>query len=124
MANYCTFIPSKGEELFKGLKKQFGYKTARSIFLRAINPDFINDYRNTLTLDSEGVPTLNSVLGNSYMKQFIGDTRMIDSLESKYSVMEDTYDNYSTMIGDAYSFNSGFAAVCTTHRPLSNRHIE
>ena len=106
MANYCTFIPSKGEELFKGLKKQFGYKTARSIFLRAINPDFINDYRNTLTLDSEGVPTLNSVLGNSYMKQFIGDTRMIDSLESRYSIMEDTYDNYSTLIGDAYSFNT------------------
>lgn len=106
MANYCTYIPSKGEDLFKGLKKQFGYKTARSIFLRAINPDFINDYRNTLTLDSEGVPTLESVLGNSYMKQFIGDTKMINSLESNYSVMEDTYDNYGTLVGDAYSFNT------------------
>ena len=43
--NYCTYVPSKGKSLFRELKKQFGYQTARGIFLRAINPEFIRDFK-------------------------------------------------------------------------------
>ena len=104
--NYCTFIPSKGKPLFKKLKNQFGYKTAKSIFLRAINPQFISDYKGTLSLDAEGVPTYESLMSNSFMKDFIGDRRMAESLNKAYTPVEDTRDNYSSLLDSAYIFNT------------------
>ena len=104
--NYCTFIPSKGKNLFKELKKQYGYQTARSIFLRAINPQFISDYKGTLSLDAEGVPTYESLMTNKFMRDFIGDKRMIDSLNKAYTSVEDTRDNYGNLLESAYQFNT------------------
>ena len=104
--NYCTFIPSKGKDLFGKLKKQFGYQTARSIFLRAINPQFISDYKNTLSLNAEGVPTYDSLMKNQFMKDFIGEKRMIESLNKTYSPLEDTRDNYSNLLESAFQFNT------------------
>lgn len=104
--NYCTFIPSKGKDLFWNLKKQFGYGMARSIFLRAINPEFISDYKNTLSLDAEGVPTYDSLMSNTFIIEFIGDTRMIEGLNKMYPVTEDTRDNYNNLLESAYQFNT------------------
>lgn len=104
--NYCTFIPSKGQDLFKGLKKQFGYETARRVFYIALNPNFIKDNGKTLSLNAEGIPTLESLLTNSYIKKFIGDVRMIKSLEKDYSEMEDTMQNYNNLLESAYNFNT------------------
>ena len=104
--SYCTFIPSKGQDLFKGLKKQFGYETARRIFYKSINPNFIKDYGKILSLDAEGIPTLESILTNDYMKKFIGDVRMIQSIEKEYSEMEDTMQNYNSLLESAYTFNT------------------
>lgn len=104
--NYCTYIPSKGSTLFKELKKQFGYQTARSIFLRAINPQFISDYTNTLSLDAEGVPTYESLMANPFMKSFIGDKRMAEGLNRAYTPVEDTRDNYGNLLESAYQFNT------------------
>ena len=104
--NYCTFIPSKGQDLFKGLKKQFGYETARRVFYIALNPNFIKDNGKTLSLNAEGIPTLESLLTNSYIKKFIGDAKMINSLEKEYSEMEDTMQNYNNMLESAYNFNT------------------
>lgn len=104
--NYCTFIPSKGQDLFKGLKKQFGYEIARRVFYIALNPNFIKDNGKTLSLNAEGIPTLESLLSNSYIKKFIGDVRMIDSLEKEYTEMEDTMQNYNNMLESAYNFNT------------------
>lgn len=109
--NYCTFIPSKGQDLFKGLKKQFGYETARRVFYIALNPNFIKDNGKTLSLDAEGIPTLDSLLSNNYIKKFIGDVRMIQSIESSYSEVEDTMQNYNSMLESAYNFNTS-----STHR--------
>lgn len=109
--NYCTFIPSKGQDLFKGLKKQFGYETARRVFYIALNPNFIKDNGKTLSLDAEGIPTLDSLLSNNYIKKFIGDVRMIQSIESNYSEVEDTMQNYNSMLESAYNFNTS-----STHR--------
>ena len=106
MANYCVYKPNKGQTLFTELKKEFGYKTARSIFLRAINPKFINDYKNTLSLDAEGVPTFNSLMHNKYMKKFIGDKKISDILTAKYPPVENTISNYGNQLEIAYAFNT------------------
>lgn len=104
--NYCTVIPSKGNKLFQDLKKEFGYNTARAIFLRAINPKFIQDFKGTLTLDSEGIPTLNSILANSYMKKFIGVSKIKETLNKKFIPKENTSDNYTKALDEAKAFNT------------------
>ena len=104
--NYCTYVPSKGKNLFRELKKQFGYQTARGIFLRAINPEFIRDFKGTLSLDAEGIPTYDSLMTNSFMKEFIGSKRMAEGLNRAYNPVEDTRDNYNNLLESAYQFNT------------------
>ena len=104
--NYCTYVPSKGKSLFRELKKQFGYQTAKGIFLRAINPEFIRDYKGTLSLDAEGVPTFESLMNNSFMKEFIGSRRIAEGLNKAYSPTEDTRENYGNLLESAYQFNT------------------
>ena len=104
--NYCTYVPSKGKSLFRELKKQFGYQTARGIFLRAINPEFIRDFKGTLSLDAEGVPTFESLMNNSFMKEFIGSRLIAEGLNKAYSPTEDTRENYGNLLESAYQFNT------------------
>lgn len=103
---YCTYIPSKGASLFKDLKKSFGYEMARKIFLTAINPKFISNYKNTLSLDAEGIPTIGSVLNNKYIKDLVGNIRMTEALNNKYVPMQDTIENYGILLNNAYQFNT------------------
>lgn len=101
----CVYIPSKGANLFRQLKKQFGYELAKNIFLRAINPRFIEDFRKTLSLDAEGIPSFESVMNNSWMKKFIGEARMLESL-NVYKPLEDTIENFNVALEEAYNFNN------------------
>lgn len=101
----CTYIPSKGANLFRQLKKQFGYELAKDIFLRAISPRFIEDFRKTLSLDTEGVPSFESVMNNSWMKNFIGDVRILESLNT-FKPLEDTLENFNICLEEAYRFNN------------------
>ena len=101
----CTYIPSKGANLFKQLKKQFGYELAKDVFLRAISPRFIEDFRKTLSLDAEGIPSFESVMNNSWMKKFIGEARMLESLNT-FKPLEDTLDNFNICLEEAYRFNN------------------
>lgn len=104
--SYCVYQPSIGKDLFKGLKKQFGYDTAREVFLKAINPEFISDYKDSLSLDTEGIPSLESVLSNAYIQKVIGNNRFIKSIQQEYLETEDTINNYTAHLESAYSFNT------------------
>lgn len=106
MSASCVYVPSRGNTLFRELRKQYDYRTARSIFLRAINPKFIEAYKNTLSLDAEGVPTLESLLRNSFMKEFIGLEGIRKAMKGRFPVLEDTRDNYRSLLGSAYQFNT------------------
>lgn len=101
----CTYIPSKGANLFRQLKKQFGYELAKNIFLRAISPRFIEDFRKTLSLDAEGIPSFESVMNNSWIKKFIGDARILKSLNT-FKALEDTIENFNICLEEAYRFNN------------------
>lgn len=101
----CTYIPSKGTSLFLKLKKLYGYETAKQIFLRAINPRFISDYKETLSLDAEGVPTFESLMSNNWMKSFIGDELILKTLNT-YEAKEDTIDNFNSLLEEARIFNT------------------
>lgn len=105
--NFCTYIPSKGKDLHRQLRNKFGYEVGTKAFLRfGINPSFINDNRNTLKLDAEGVPTLTSLLSISLVRESIGKQRMIEMLGDQYSPVEDTIENYRELLTDAQVFNT------------------
>lgn len=103
--NYCTYTPSKGAGLFNQLKKEYGYATARGIFLRAISPSFIDDHKDTLSLDAEGIPTYDSIMKTPFMKTFIGTNTIATQLQKNYPEVENTIDNYGSVMQAAQAFN-------------------
>ncbi len=102
----CVYVPKKGAKQFMELRKNFGYARARDIFLRATHPNFLNDYKDTLTLDSEGVPTIDSIMNNSFMKEYIGKEETRTALENTFKDRTETRDNYKDLLTEAYSFNT------------------
>lgn len=105
MSNSCVFMPSKGEDLFRSLKKQYGYKKAVDLFYIAINPQFIEDNKRTLSLDSEGVPSFESLMKTEYIQKQINMGDIISSQQKKFVEEDDTIENYNSSIDAAYNFN-------------------
>lgn len=101
----CVFIPSKGVKLFNALKKQFGYTKGSDLFLRVISPRFINDHKRTLSLDAEGIPSYESVMSNSWVKNFLGEGAILNSLNT-FTAKDNTRDNYNLVLEEAYNFNN------------------
>lgn len=106
MANSCVYIPSIGKDLFQSLKKEYGYEGAKEIFLRAISPEFKEDYKKSLELDEEGVPTMESLLKNSYMKDLMGLEHAKNIISKQYPKRDNNSDNYKLAVMDAYNFNT------------------
>lgn len=103
----CVFTPKIGKNLMGELRKQFGYETAKKAFLSgALNPKFIEDYRSSLKLDSEGVPTFESFMSIPYVQRvFIGKDKMLAALNNHQEV-EDTINNYNALLQEAFTFNT------------------
>lgn len=105
MSNSCVFMPSKGADLFKSLKKQYGYKRAVDLFYIAINPQFIADNKRTLSLNSEGVPSFESLMKTKYIQEQISIKEIISSQQKKFAEEDDTIENYNSSIDAAYNYN-------------------
>lgn len=113
--NSCTFIPKKGVSLLQNLKKEYGYATAREIFVRVITPKFIKDYKDSLSLDAEGIPTFESVVSLPVIQEYVGDKTIHSSLDSKYRIVPNTLSNYKEEIQKARNFNE--------QSPYNNKYI-
>lgn len=105
MANSCVYIPSYGADLFIKLKSMFGYKKARQLFYIAINKDFINDFKSSLKFDKEGVPTYSSLMKNKYIQEQISPSEKKEALQKQFKPIEDTIDNYQSLVDSARTFN-------------------
>lgn len=95
MSNACTYAPSTGTNLFYALKKKLGYKKAWEVYGIVMGSKFQNDYGDSLSFDAEGVPSFSSVMSNPYIKNFIGDGVLKESLQSQFKSKEDTLSNYA-----------------------------
>jgi hypothetical protein len=102
----CTYAPKKGADLFYALKKELGYNKAWDVIGIINNPKFKQDFADTLTLDSEGIPTLASVMGNKYIQGFLGIDNTAKMLQREYSAVEDTMSNYKSALEQAKLFNT------------------
>lgn len=107
MANSCVFMPKnpKRAALFKELKSNFGYDTASKVYNRVVGDEFINAYKDSLTL-SEGVPTYASVMSIPVVQKFVGDAKMLKALNSKQLHLPDTLDNTAFLVNKAREFNT------------------
>ena len=105
MAKACVYIPNVGEKTFLQLKKAYGYKAAWDVLQRGLNPQFLEDYKDVLELDSDGVPTAESLMRTDYMKSLVGTKGLIDAAQAQFSTVEDTAENYSSLLEQAKNFN-------------------
>ena len=106
MAKNCVYAPDKGLSTFYKLKKELGYEKAWEIYGIAMNPKFKEDFKNTLSLDAEGVPSYSSLMSNSYIQKYIGEKSTRDILQKEFKPKEDTIQNYTDLLSDAYKFNT------------------
>ena len=104
MAKFCKLVPDRGVELFKNLKKKFGYETAWKITTLTTFPDFIDG--KSFRRDSEGFPLMEDLLKDDVVKKIIGEQGIIKGLEKNFIQLEDTRDNYALLLDEANKFNS------------------
>lgn len=107
MSKTCVYIPNKGAETFVKLKKNFGYESAATIFNKVTGSDFLDMYKDSLTLDSEGVPTYQSIITNPSVEQYLGAERISEALSKEQLTLDNTIENTSILINKAHDFNQG-----------------
>jgi len=106
MSNSCVYKPSLGKKLHEELTDKLDHKLATDVFLLSINPEFKEQYKDTLRLDSEGVPSYESLMKVPYVEKFIGKEGLRNSLESKFSTVLNEPTAYSGELQKAYEFNT------------------
>lgn len=112
MAKPCVYAPPKGTKTFYKLKKMFGYDMAWKIYGIAVNSKFKEDYKDSLRLDSEGVPSFDSLMENESILGVLG-SQATKAIEQDIPVRDDTIDNLGLSLEDAKKFNQ--------NNPLRNK---
>ena len=106
----CSYIPrnKKGEELkgFQTYRKELGYETAAKVFTQVLSPSFQRKYEDRIELDSQGVPTYQSVVTVPYIKNLLGASRLIQAEQKSYPYVANTRENFNRLILSAQAFNT------------------
>lgn len=106
MAKNCVYIPNKGKDTFIKLKSNFGYKKAATVFNKVTGNEFLDKFSDSLTLDSEGVPTYQSIMKNPLVRKYIGEQSILDSMNKGMPHYENTATNTSILVNRAIEFNN------------------
>ena len=110
MALSCSYIPynTKGEELtgFQTYRVELGYKVAAKVFTQVLSPSFQEKYKRTLELDAQGVPTYESALKVPYIKNLVGNAKLINTDQKKFPYVENVGDNYRRLVLSAHAYNT------------------
>ena len=106
MAKSCILFPKEQykRELFLKLNDNLGRDIAAKVYNRVITDEFINKYKDSLTLVG-GIPTYSSVMNNPAVRKFIGDAQIV-KLSSKQPVYDDNLDNVTILLNKMDEFNN------------------
>lgn len=106
----CSYIPrnKKGEELkgFQTYRKELGYETAAEVFTQVLSPTFQKDFKDKLEYDNQGVPTYQSVVKIPYIKNLIGNSKLIQAEQKNFPYVTNTRENFNRLILSAQAFNT------------------
>lgn len=105
MAKSCIWNPKKGEQLLKELRQELGNTAAATIYNYALGAQFQNAFKDSLTFDSEGIPTFDSVIQVPEIQESIGVSNVLRILSKKEPVLEDTQLNAKKLQERAQLFN-------------------
>lgn len=105
MGNSCLYIPKKGTDTFRQFKKNFGYVIAAKVFNRVVTEDFIEQFGDSLTLDSEGIPTYSSLITLPIVKNYIGEESILKALNKNQKILPNTIENVSILVNEADKIN-------------------
>ena len=106
MSKSCVYIPQKGRATFVKLKENFGYAKAATVFNKVTGEDFLDRYGDSLALDSEGVPSYQSIINNPSVRNYLGVDEIGVSLGKGMPVYEDTATNAGLLITRAMEINN------------------
>lgn len=126
MANSCAIIPQVknndgkivDSKLYKDLLSftQNNRKEANRMYLITKNSEFIDKWNPKLTLDSNGEPTLSSLLKKTNFSDIIPVSKVLDRLNKEIghykkgtkevSLVPDTDSNFQDLVDKAISFNN------------------
>lgn len=106
MADSCVFLPKKGRGTFIKLKQNFGYDKAAVIFNNVRNKQFVEYHKNTLTFDSEGIPTYESIINNKAIQRYLKYDDILKAINKDQPHLEDTINNVEYLITKIIEFNN------------------
>lgn len=111
MAKSCSYIPQRNGITLDGwfdYKKAFGYQKAAKVFSMSVAPSYIEENKEILKLDKQGVPTLESTIRTPIMKRFLSQQDRIAALQKQYrfNAVADTDENFRMLINEAKTFNT------------------
>ena len=90
----CSYIMrnKQGDELlgFREYRKNLGYVSAVEVFVRALSPDFQNDFKKYLKYDEQHVPTYESVMTVPYIKNLLGTQKLANAAQKNYTWVTNT----------------------------------
>lgn len=126
MANYCSLLPNKGKQQFNKFKKELGYNKAYDILLIATNSKFLKKYKDTLSLDAEGIPSYESLLENEVIQEYIGNDKLRSILDKKYSKRENTIEDFNSLLELANTINKShsYKRMVAVVRPDNNDKLQ
>ena len=101
----CVYIPKKGRKTFIELKNRYGYEKSAHIYNIVSRERFINEFRDSLKFDEDGVPTFDSIINNKLVREYLTEKEIIDSENKVQPHVEDTIDNTKTLINQAIKYN-------------------
>lgn len=104
--NHCDLQPKLGLDTFNKLQKAFGYKEAWRVYLKISTPQFRKRYKKSVVLDSEGIPTYESLMQMNAVRRFIGEDTIIKSEQKKQPIVPNTIANTDSLLKMAEAYNN------------------
>lgn len=106
MNKSCVYkLGNKGDEVLQELTRNFGRKIATEVMNKVRGTDFLNIYKDSLSFIAEGIPSYDSIMSIKVVRDFIGDTKIIDSFNKSFQHLEDTRSNNNYLINKMIEFN-------------------
>lgn len=126
----CVWRPStkdgKEYKAFPTYRKALGYKTAWNVFKISISDEYLDKYKDSLVLDDQGVPSLESTLQTPFMKKYLKeeDRKSLTYNSVGFRQRENTIDGYNLQMQDAKRYNAEDHEFLATIEESSNGKLE
>lgn len=105
MAKSCVYMPKHGKNTFLEMKKRYGYEKSAHIFNIISRKKFINEFKDSLVLDKDGIPTFDSIMKNKLVRDYFTEKTIIEAENKIQPHVEDTIENTKNLINKAAEYN-------------------